>query len=412
MNEPPSQKVMRWKLALLSYDFDIEYIKGEHNEVADTLSRLLCINIQAAQTTEDAEIVQPPAVVRNEPIPDDKYKIIQNFHNQIAGHRGVCATLAKLVEHKQKWKGMRGHVRKFVRQCACCQKMSVIKLDASTQAYSLSSYKVGDMINVDTVSMGEEDEDGMKHVLVIIDTFSRWVKLFPVRTLDAKTAAACIVQYCTDFGTPLAIRTDGGGQLVNALLNEIYQSGDIQMIINTPHSHEENGIVERANKEVLRHVRAYCFDGEMRANWSKAIPSVQRIMNTTRNRITGVTPAEIMFGSNEVLERNMYGEVDTGGRRTTNAQQELDKRIQLQNRVTAIAERLQWLHDEKLRQKKTDKDGQVEKETFFPVHTYVLVDYPTGRLRKQDEKLQTNRKGPLKVLNRDKDTYVLFDFTA
>ena len=343
MNEPPSQKVMRWKMALLSNDFDIEYVKGEDNVVADTFSRLLCIHMDNTGTGEDSTIehiaTEPEQVtlpVRK--IPEDKYTIIQSFHNQTAGHRGVRATIDKLLEHKHKWQGMREHVRQFVRQCSCCQKMSVIKLETPTHAYSLSSYKVGDMINIDTLTVGEEDADGFKHVLVIVDTFSRWVKLYPLRKLDAVTAASCILSYCGDYGSPLAIRTDNGRQLVNSLLKEIYEAGDIKMFVNTPHSHEENGIVERANKEVLRHLRAYCFDGEVRANWSKAIPIIQRILNTTRNRITKATPAEIMFGSNDMLERNMfYFEERTAEEGViSNAQEEVNKRIQLQHRVTKI----------------------------------------------------------------------------
>ncbi len=40
LNNPPSNKVMRWKLAIQEYNCTIDYIKGELNIVADGLSRL------------------------------------------------------------------------------------------------------------------------------------------------------------------------------------------------------------------------------------------------------------------------------------------------------------------------------------------------------------------------------------
>ena len=49
----------------------------------------------------------------------------------------------------------------------------------------------------------------------------------------------------------------------------------------TAYSSEENGIVERANQEVLRHLRALLFDSRVHDKWSfEQLQLVQRIMNT------------------------------------------------------------------------------------------------------------------------------------
>jgi hypothetical protein len=40
LNNPPSNKVLRWKLAIQEYNFTLDHIKGELNVVADGLSRL------------------------------------------------------------------------------------------------------------------------------------------------------------------------------------------------------------------------------------------------------------------------------------------------------------------------------------------------------------------------------------
>ncbi len=40
LNNPPSNKVLRWKLAIQEYNFSISHIAGELNVVADGFSRL------------------------------------------------------------------------------------------------------------------------------------------------------------------------------------------------------------------------------------------------------------------------------------------------------------------------------------------------------------------------------------
>ena len=54
---------------------------------------------------------------------------------------------------------------------------------------------------------------------------------------------------------------------------------------------EENGLVERANQELMRHLRAMLFDARVHDKWSyDQLPMVQRIMNTA---FTGVTPPQL-----------------------------------------------------------------------------------------------------------------------
>ena len=64
----------------------------------------------------------------------------------------------------------------------------------------------------------------------------------------------------------------------------------------TAYSSEENGIVERANQDVLRHLRSLLFDSRVHDKWSfEQLPLVQRIMNTVEKTSIGVTPAELIL---------------------------------------------------------------------------------------------------------------------
>ncbi len=67
----------------------------------------------------------------------------------------------------------------------------------------------------------------------------------------------------------------------NELVTELTRLCGIKHSFATAYSSEEYGIVERANQEVLRHLRALLFDSRVHDKWSfEQFPLVQRIMNT------------------------------------------------------------------------------------------------------------------------------------
>jgi hypothetical protein len=73
------------------------------------------------------------------------------------------------------------------------------------------------------------------------------------------------------------------------------------------YSSEENGIVERANKEVLRHLRALVFATRVKDKWSfKDLPIIQRIFNTQEKSSTDVSPADLVLTNAIHMQTNLY----------------------------------------------------------------------------------------------------------
>ena len=62
------------------------------------------------------------------------------------------------------------------------------------------------------------------------------------------------------------------------------------------YSKEENGIVERGNKEVMRHLRAIMLDKSWSSDWNIYLPLVMRILNAKPHESTGVPPVQLVFG--------------------------------------------------------------------------------------------------------------------
>jgi len=87
INMEGSPKIRRWKLAIQEYDFDIEYLPGEKNIVADNFSRLCDIESPDETLCTFTELR----------IPDWEYRLISKVHNSSVGHHGVERTIYKLT---------------------------------------------------------------------------------------------------------------------------------------------------------------------------------------------------------------------------------------------------------------------------------------------------------------------------
>ena len=101
------------------------------------------------------------------------------------------------------------------------------------------------------------DAQGNMFILVLIDAFSRWVELFPTKTTTALESAPCIFQH-------MVVHTDRGTAFHNELVSELHRMSGTEQSLSTAYSSEENGIVERANQEVLRHLNVILFDSSPR----------------------------------------------------------------------------------------------------------------------------------------------------
>ena len=104
---------------------------------------------------------------------------------------------------------------------------------------------------LDSIGPLPESQLGFKHIFVVICTFTRWVMLYPTRTVDAVECARVMIQHFDIFGVPAVVCTDGGSQLENKLVNEVLGLVNARHSLSIPYSSEENGIVERINKEVM-----------------------------------------------------------------------------------------------------------------------------------------------------------------
>jgi hypothetical protein len=245
-------------------------------------------------------------------------------------------------------------------------------------------------LSIDTINIDTPDEYGNSSIIVIIDCFSRWVELYPAQDYSAKSAAMALLQFVGRFGVPEVIHSDKGTQYINELIQQFTRLiGGIQSFNISSYSHEENGLVERANKEVLRHLRALIVDKKTLSDWSIDLPIVQRILNASINESIGTSAASILFGTTLNLDRGLF--LPPSERpKFTNLSTWLANRLSVQDNLIAKAKTLQSEKDN-LHLSQTGNNL-----TEFSINDLVLVDYPSSSFHKgPPNKLLANRRGPI-----------------
>jgi hypothetical protein len=154
-----------------------------------------------------------------------------------------------------------------------------------------------------------------------------------------------------------------------------------ELVPTTAYSKVENGIVERANKEVMRHLCAIIFDRRVVDHWSSDyLPLVQRIMNAQTKIPTGFSPAQLLFGDAVHLERGIllpYKEVPD----EKDISVYLKRLLSTQADLIKIAQENQTLADNQHMAKAKPQ------RTEFPIGDYVLLDHPGGRPKKMKTQL-------------------------
>ena len=438
INDCASDKVARWKLFTQEFDALIEHLPGVENRIADNFSRLCVIlrprtdkiTPKAYRDSLQQTILYPSAAVAtlsllNTSNPHDiastsevystidkkEMKLLAQYHNETTGHHGVSRTIDKLKSHFKKQKPMprlQEKVRAFIKHCPCCQKMNQLRIPIQTLGFTAATYTPMERINIDTIGPLPADSHGNIYIIVIIDCFSRWIRLIPCTDVTAETAArTALLPWLCDYGTPEVILSDNGTQFVNHLWTALSEIVGTTLRQTTPYSKEENTIVERSNKEVMRHLRNILFDRNIDiADWGLYVPMVQRIFNATEIESIQTSPGQIIYGNSIQLDRRLFDVTKSVAQQgPLHLSKYIDTLLQQQLHIIHLAQKHQIGKDQAHIFKKSEA---VTIPTEYTIGSYVLLEYPTGGLRRgPPNKLMPFLEGPFKVVNQYGTRYTL-----
>jgi hypothetical protein len=254
---------------------------------------------------------------------------------------------------------------------------------------------------IDVLEMPFPDADGNAKVLVVLDSFTRALELFPLPTADAERVAECLYSVYCRYHRIAGVRCDGAKAFAGSVVTQLLKLLGSSLHVITPYAHWQNGQVERAHREVLRHLSALIVAGNSRPRenrWSTFLCGARRILMNTVNASTGVTPNDLVYGgfadSDELLFKDAEPKASSADKPdafVTELQRE-------QSEILARAEEYQQRKFNIIISKTADL-GEAPLFTGDWVLCY-RGGLPHGRPR---TKLQFPWSGPWRVLDRESD---------
>ncbi|GFX79726.1 retrovirus-related Pol polyprotein from transposon 17.6 [Trichonephila clavipes] len=232
-NKNPSSKILRWKLALEEFNYDIHYIRGSLNSVADHLSR--CINnitIALPDTKDLIKMQHEDSVLstiiqkidQNDVSPQVsnyfinwegllcrlskrpsrsprsnttrkqvciphclKAKILESVHSEYGGHLKFFKTYHRLSENFF-WQNMYKDTKNFVRSCTVClSRKNAFKIPPAPHQPVEQSQEPGETCHIDIFGPLKTPPKGNGYVLSMIDAFTKYIHIVPLPDIKSST---------------------------------------------------------------------------------------------------------------------------------------------------------------------------------------------------------------------------------
>lgn len=333
----PSGRLARWATQISQFNFDIEHRKGVLNIVPDCLSRpqinLITYNEGVNNTTDrwykkiflgvrnnpqmfPAYSIQQGVLMRRMPLdsplhgdpwrivlPADKTResILEAHNNPPSIHPGTMKTYL-LLKKIYYWPNMYHDISEVLRDCSTCKahKISNTK-PRGRMLYPKSVTLPLQMISIDLIGPLPLAYYGYKYILTMVDVFSKYVWLVPLKKIDAKGICNALEkEIFLIFGVPTSILCDNATVFHSNFFSRFLRSYNIGEPYFTPFYSPQANTVEKYNQSVVT-----CLSILVEQNhrsWARLLPKVKLYLNSCINLATSYSPNFLMFGRDVIVD--------------------------------------------------------------------------------------------------------------
>lgn len=321
-------RISRWVLEFEHFNFKIKHRSSERMRHADALSRNFntvsainsCDLYHQLQVTQNRDPViknlkatlevsaSPPYEMHDSVVyrKNDKNKLlfyvpkememqlIQNVHEKI-GHFGSFKCLEKLKS--QYWfPGMRAKVETYVKNCIKCLVYSAPNRACEQVLHSIPKKSLPfDTIHIDHFGPLPSVNSKQKHILVVIDAFTKFVKVYPATSTSTKEVIRTLEKYFEFYSRPARLISDRGTCFTSNEFTTFIEKHNIQHIKNAVASPQANGQVERVNR-VLKNMLGKLTEPLLHSDWVQQLKHVEYAINNSVQKSVGISPSVLLFG--------------------------------------------------------------------------------------------------------------------
>lgn len=191
------------------------------------------------------------------------WELVEMIHKYLA-HFGTD----KVLEFTNRYfaiENLERIVRDVVASCHLCIATKVYARPTRGPPYYELPNDVGEIVSLDLYGPLPRSYDGNGYALVVMDQFSKYTKIYPMRDKKLKTIERVITEfYFRDIGrVPRTILTNRGGQFLTNRWKEFARQNGFKTRRTSPYNPQSNP-VERVMRELGRALRAYACDDHRR----------------------------------------------------------------------------------------------------------------------------------------------------
>ena len=216
-----------------------------------------------------------------------------NHSTTLSGHLGLRKTFSK-IHRSFYWYNMKESVRVFIASCAIC---GARKHPTSNPRAPLGEYNAGapmDRIAVDIMGPFPKSTNGNVNVLVVGDTFTKWIEAYAIPDQTSKTVAhKFVTEFVSRFGTPLELHTDQGRNFESSLFQEVCRLLEITKTRTTPYHPSSNGMIEHFNRTLANMISSFVDDNHL--DWDENINLLTAAYRSSVHEATGFSPNFLML---------------------------------------------------------------------------------------------------------------------
>ncbi|XP_011859081.1 PREDICTED: uncharacterized protein K02A2.6-like [Vollenhovia emeryi] len=208
---------------------------------------------------------------------------------------------------------MRAKVREYINNCLRCIEFSPPSGKAEGYLHGIPKENVPfATIHLDHIGPLEKTGKGYRHLLVIIDAFTKFIRLYPCKSTTTEETIKHLGDYVRAYSRPRRLISDRGTCFTSEVFEEFVRSETIEHVLVAVSTPRANGQVERYNRMITPMLAKLC---EAPSRWDRVLDKIEFSINNTVCRVTGETPTRLLFGIEqrghandslrEIIERNV-----------------------------------------------------------------------------------------------------------
>ena len=222
-----------------------------------------------------------------------KEEVLHSLHDHVfAGHMGYRRTIDRVMRRFY-WPGAYAEVRDYCRSCELCQRRQRPAPAARAPLQTETVNHPFERVAMDITEMPQSSR-GNRYALVIMDYFSKYVKVYPMADQKAETVAECLLMWVYDHGVPERLHSDQGRQFEAAVFQELCRRLGIEKTRTTPYHPESDGMVERFMRTLKDMVSK--FIEPRGSDWDLEVRPIAMAYNSAKHDTTQFSPYFLVHG--------------------------------------------------------------------------------------------------------------------